>query len=293
MKKGLRVVVVGNGIAGAAFVEELLKEGPDKASITLYGAEKVGTYNRVRLSEYMAGTVGLEELGMRQRGWYEERGIDVRLGVRVLEVDTVKREVLGSDGERVVYDRLVFATGSESFVPPIPGRDKEGVFVFRTVEDVERMLEAAPKRAVVMGGGLLGLEAAWGLVARGAAVTVVDLAKHLMNQQLDKAAGVMLKREIEKIGVGVRLGAFTEEISGNGKVEGVRLRGGEELPADMVVVCAGIRSNVGLARACRIETERGIIVDDFMKTSVPDVYAVGECAEHDGVVYGLVAPALE
>jgi nitrite reductase (NADH) large subunit len=293
MSERLRVVVVGNGIAGAAFVDELLEEDPDRVSITLYGAEKVGTYNRVRLSEYMAGAVGLEELGMRPKAWYEERGIDVRLGVRVLEVDTKEREVLGSDGERVAYDRLVFATGSESFVPPIPGRDKEGGFVFRTVEDVERMLEAAPKRAVVIGGGLLGLEAAWGLVARGAEVTVVDLAGHLMSQQLDRVAGGMLRREIEKMGVGVRLSAFTEEILGNGKVEGVRLRGGEELPADTVVICAGIRPNAELARASGIKTNRGVIVDDRLETSAPGVYAVGECAEHDGAVYGLVAPALE
>src|SRR5919205_3005588 len=293
MSERLRIVVVGNGIAGAAFVDELLKENPEEASITLYGAEKVGTYNRVRLSEYMAGAVGLEELGMRPKEWYEERGIDLRLGVRVLEVSTKKQEVLGSDGKSVAYDKLVFAMGSESFVPPIPGRDKEGVFVFRTVEDVERMLEASPKKAVVVGGGLLGLEAAWGLVARGAKVTVVDLAGHLMSQQLDKAAGLMLRREIEKMGVGVRLGAFTEEIFGNGRVEGVRLREGEELPADMVVVCAGIRSNAELARACGIKTNRGIIVNGRLETSVPDVYAVGECAEHDGVVYGLVAPTLE
>src|SRR5918912_539976 len=293
MSERLRIVVVGNGIAGAAFVDELLKENPEEASITLYAAEKVGTYNRVRLSEYMAGAVGLEELGMRPKEWYEERGIDLRLGVRVLEVSTKKQEVLGSDGKRVAYDKLVFATGSESFVPPIPGRDKEGVFVFRTVEDVERMLEAAPKRAVVVGGGLLGLEAAWGLVARGAKVTVVDLAGHLMSQQLDRAAGIMLRREIEKMGVGVRHGAFTEEISASDKVEGVRLREGEKLPADMAVICAGIRSNAGLAQACRIKTSRGIIVNDRLETSASNVYAVGECAEHEGVVYGLVAPALE
>ena len=293
MSEKLRIIVVGNGIAGAALVDELLNNNPEEVSITLYGAEKVGTYNRVRLSEYMAGTVGLEELGLRPKEWYEERGIDLRLGVRVLAVDTKKQEVLGSDGERVAYDKLVFATGSEAFVPPIPGRDKEGVFVFRTVEDVERMLEASPKRAVVVGGGLLGLEAAWGLVAQGAKVTVVDLAGHLMSQQLDKAAGIMLRREIEKMGVGVRLGAFTEEISGNGKVEGVRLREGEELPADMAVICAGIRSNAGLAQACGIKTNRGIIVNDRLETSASNVYAVGECAEHEGVVYGLVAPALE
>jgi nitrite reductase (NADH) large subunit len=293
MSEKLKIVVIGNGIAGAAFVDELLEEGSGRVSITLYGAEEVGTYNRVRLSEYMAGAVGLEELGMRPKEWYEERGIDLRLGVRVLKVDTEGREVLGSDGERIAYERLVFATGSEPFVLPVPGREKEGVFVFRTVEDVERMLEATPKRAVVIGGGLLGLEAAWGLVARGAKVTVVDLARHLMSQQLDGAAGVMLRREIEKMGVGVRLNALIEEISGNGKVEGVRLRGGEELPADMVVVCAGIRSNAGLARACGIRTERGIVVDARLETSVPDVYAVGECAEHDGVVHGLVALALE
>ncbi|MBV9453743.1 MAG: NAD(P)/FAD-dependent oxidoreductase [Rubrobacter sp.] len=293
MSERLKVAVAGNGIAGAAFVDELLKENPEEVSITLYGAEKVGTYNRVRLSEYMAGAVGLEELGMRPKEWYEECGIDLRLGVRVLEVNTEKQRVSGSDGKSVAYDKLVFATGSESFVPPIPGRHKEGVFVFRTVEDVERMLEATPERAVVVGGGLLGLEAAWGLVARGAKVTVVDLAGHLMSQQLDKTAGIMLRREIEKMEVGVRLGAFTEEITGGGKVRGVRLRDGEELAADTVVICAGIRPNVELAQACGINTNRGIIVDDHLQTSACNVYAVGECAEHEGVVYGLVAPALE
>ncbi|HLM78941.1 MAG TPA: nitrite reductase large subunit NirB [Rubrobacteraceae bacterium] len=293
MSKRSKVVVIGNGIAGAAFVDELLTEGPEGASITLYGDEKVGTYDRVRLSEYMAGTVGLEELGLRPKEWYEERGIDLRLGVKVIGVDTRSREVMGSDGDWVAYDRLIFATGSQSFVPPIPGHDKEGVFVFRTVEDVEQILEAAPKKAVVIGGGLLGLEAAWGLVARGAEVTVVDRAGHLMNQQLDKAAGVMLRKKIAELGVGIRLEALTEEISGNGKVEDVRLQDGEKLPADMVVICAGIRSNAKLAHECGIETNHGIIVDDYLRTSAPEVYAVGECAEHNGVVYGLVAPALE
>jgi NAD(P)H-nitrite reductase large subunit len=293
MDEKLKVVVVGNGIAGAALVDALLDREPDGVEITLYGAEEVGTYDRVRLSEYMAGTVSLEDLGMRPREWYEERGIDLRLGVRVEEIDPENRRVRGDDGDWVRYDRLVLATGSESFVPPIPGREKKGVFVFRTVADVERMLEAAPEKAVVIGGGLLVLEAAYGLAARGARVTVLDLAEHLMSQQLDEPAGIMLRREIGKLGVSARLGAMTEEILGNGRTDGVRLGGGDELEADMVVICTGIRPNADLAREAGIETNRGIVVDDHMRTSVEDIYAVGECAEHDGVVYGLVAPALE
>ncbi|PLS83185.1 MAG: nitrite reductase large subunit, partial [Actinobacteria bacterium] len=287
------IVVIGNGIAGAALVDSLLKEAPNDFSITLYGDEHVGTYDRVRLSEYMAGSVGLEELGMRPKDWYTERGIDVRLGVRVEEINTSSKEVRGEDGEWVPYDKVVLATGSSSWVPPLIGREKDGVFVFRTVRDTEEMLEAEPEKAVVIGGGLLGLEAAYGLKTRGADVTVVHLAGHLMNQQLDAPAGAMLGRAMAGLGIDVRLNAFTEEILGNGNVKGVRLRGGEDLDANLVVICTGIRPNAGLARRAGLKVNTGIVVDDHLKTSAEDVYAVGECAEHGGVTIGLVAPALE
>ncbi|MBA4116255.1 MAG: NAD(P)/FAD-dependent oxidoreductase [Rubrobacter sp.] len=289
----LKIVVVGNGNAGAALVDSLLAKDSDGIEITLYGDEEVGTYDRIRLSEYMAGAVNLDDLGMRSDDWYEERNVTFRRGVHLQEVDTRKQQVKGTDEECVEYDRLIFAIGSSSAVPPIEGRDKEGVFVFRTVRDVEDMLEASPEKAVVIGGGLLGLEAAYGLMQHDAEVTVVDLAGHLMSQQLDPVAGRMLQREIEKMGIGVRVEAATEEITGNGKVQGVKLKSDEYLPADMVVICTGIKPNTYPAGYAGIRVNRGILVNEHMETSCPNVYAVGECTEFNGQVIGLVAPALE
>lgn len=293
MTEKMRIVVVGNGNAGAALVDGLLAKDPDGVDITLYGDEVVGTYDRIRLSEYMAGAVDLEGLGMRPDGWYEERGVHFRRGVRVEEVDKEGQRVRGTDGEWIPYDRLVFATGASPAVPPIEGRDKKGVFVFRTVQNVEEMLDAAPERAVVIGGGLLGLEAAYGLLNHEAEVTVLQLTKHLMDQQLDAAAGRMLKHEIEKMGISVRTEANTEEIFGNGRVQGVKLKSGEYLPADMVVICIGIIPNKGLAGRAGIRANRGILVNGHMETSAKNVYAVGECTEFEGQLIGLVAPAME
>ncbi len=293
MSEKLKIAVVGNGNAGAALVDSLLAKGSGGVEITLYGDEEVGTYDRIRLSEYMAGTVNLEDLGMRSDGWYRERNVDFRRGVHVEEVDTGEQRVKGTDEEWVPYDRLIFATGSSAAVPPIEGRDKEGVFVFRTVRDVEDMLEAAPRRAVVIGGGLLGLEAAYGLLTHDAEITVLELGGHLMNQQLDSAAGRMLKREMEKMGIDARVGAATEGILGNGQVKGVKLESGEYLPADMVVICTGIRPNTRPAGHSGIRVNRGILVNERMETSAENVYAVGECTEFDGQLIGLVAPALE
>lgn len=293
MSERLRIVVVGNGNAGAALVDSLLAKDAEGVHITLYGGEEVGTYDRVRLSEYMAGTVDLENLGMRSDDWYEEQNVDFRRGVLVERIDIKGQKVRGADGEWVNYDRLILATGSSSSVPPIEGRDKRGVFVFRTVRDVEEMLEAAPEKAVVIGGGLLGLEAAYGLLTHDAEVTVLHRSGHLMNQQLDPPAGRMLKNEIEKLGVGVRVEANTEEILGNGKVQGVRLKTGEFLPADMVVICTGIVLNTRPAGPSGIRVNNGILVDEHMQTSAENVFAVGECTEFNGQLIGLVAPALE
>ncbi len=293
MAEKLKIVVVGNGNAGAALVDSLLAKDSGRVEITLYGDEEVGTYDRLRLSEFMAGTVDLAQLGMRSDDWYEERNVRFRRGVRVEELDTKAQKVRGTDGEWVPYDRLVFATGSSSSVPPIEGRDKKGVFVFRTVRDVEEMLEAAPERAVVIGGGLLGLEAAYGLTTHGSEVTVLHRSPHLMNQQLDPAAGRMLGREIEKIGIRFKVGANTEEIMGKGRVQGVKLKSGEYLPADMVVICTGIRPNKGLAGRAGVRANSGILVNEHMETNVKNVYAVGECTEYNGQLIGLVAPALE
>ncbi len=293
MAEKLKIVVVGNGNAGAALVDSLLAKDSGRVEITLYGDEEVGTYDRLRLSEFMAGTVDLAQLGMRSDDWYEERNVRFRRGVRVEELDTKAQKVRGTDGEWVPYDRLVFATGSSSSIPPIEGRDKKGVFVFRTVRDVEEMLEAAPERAVVIGGGLLGLEAAYGLTTHGSEVTVLHRSPHLMNQQLDPAAGRMLGREIEKIGIRFKVGANTEEIMGKGRVQGVKLKSGEYLPADMVVICTGIRPNKGLAGRAGVRANSGILVNEHMETNVKNVYAVGECTEYNGQLIGLVAPALE
>ena len=293
MSGKLKIAVIGNGNAGAALVDSLLAKKADGVEITLYGDEKVGTYDRIRLSEYMAGTIDLNELGMRPDDWYEDRSVDFRRGVHVEEVDTKEQKVKGTDGEWVEYDRLVFATGSSSSVPPIEGRNRKGVFVFRTVRDVEEMLEAAPKKAVVIGGGLLGLEAAYGLLQHDAEVTVLQLTGHLMDQQLDPPAGRMLKRTMEKMGVTVKVEADTEEIFGNGHVQGVKLKSGEWIPADMVVICTGIKPNTKPAGAAGIRANRGILVNEHMETGTPNVYAVGECTEYNGQLIGLVAPALE
>lgn len=288
----LRVVVVGNGNIGAAFMDSLMERASDRVSLTVYGEEPTGTYDRIRLSEYMAGHAGLAELGMRTGEWYAERGIDARLGVRVVEINTTTQTVRGSDGEWVEYDRLVLATGSSSAVPDLPGRNRNGVFVFRTVEDVEKMLEAAPGRAAVIGGGLLGLEAAYGLHCRGAEVSVVHRSGHLMNQQLDETAGEMLRRRVAEMGIGVHTRRNPARISGNGGVEALELDDGTSLPAEAVVICTGIRPNIALAVESGLETNRGILVDEYLRTSAENVYAIGECTEFESGLIGLVAPGL-
>ncbi|CAN5910409.1 NADPH-nitrite reductase [soil metagenome] len=293
MTEKLKVVVVGNGNIGANFVDGLVERAAGRVEVTLYGDEEVGTYDRIRLSEYLAGDAAFSELGTRQEDWYEQHDIDLRIGVRVTQIDTTVQWVLGSDDKWVDYDRLVLATGSSSHVPEIPGRIKDGVFVFRTLADAEDMLENSPEKAVIVGGGLLGLEAAYGLLAREAEVTVLHRSGHLMNRQIDLPAGIMLKREMEKMGVGVRLNTSPAEIMGNGRVEGLRTDEDEELPADMVVVCTGIRPNVQVVRESGIETDRGVVVDDRMRTSAEHVFAIGECAEHNGVIQGVVSPGLE
>ena len=293
MSEKQRIVVVGNGNAGAGLVDSLLAKDRDGVEITLYGDEEAGTYDRVRLSEYMAGVVDLSELGMRSDEWYEDNDVTFHRGVRVEEVDTEGQKVKGEDGEWVEYDRLIFAIGSSSSVPPIEGADKKGVFVFRTVRDVEEMLETGPEKAAVIGGGLLGLEAAYGLTTHDSEVTVLHRSGHIMNQQLDPPAGRMLRQKIEKIGIGVRVESDTEEILGNGKVEGLRLKSGEEIEADMVVICTGISPNIQPVQGTNVEVNSGIIVNEHMETNVENVYAVGECTEFNGQLIGLVAPALE
>ncbi|MGI8650233.1 MAG: nitrite reductase large subunit NirB [Rubrobacter sp.] len=288
-----KITVVGNGNAGATLVDSLLAKGGDGVKITVYGDEHVGAYDRIRLSEYMAGEIDLSGIGLRSDDWYRDNNVRFRRGVRVEEIDTEAKQTRGTDGDWVAYDKLVLATGSSSSVPEIPGRDKEGVFVFRTVRDVEEMLEASPRKAVVIGGGLLGLEAAYGLTNHDAEVTVLHRSPHLMNQQLDPTAGKMLTKKVEELGISVQTGANTDEILGNGKVEGLKLVDGRELEADMVVICTGIDPNVHPAHGTRIEVGNGILVNEYMETNIDSVYAVGECTEFEGQLIGLVAPALE
>jgi nitrite reductase (NADH) large subunit len=290
----MRLIVIGNGMAGVAAIEEIVKR-PSRPDITVFGGEPYVNYNRILLSDVLACAKTFNEIYLNTRSWYEEHGIQLHTGVFVTGIDLEQKEVIIQTGERYPYDRLLIATGSVPFIPPIKGTDKKGVFTFRNIEDTEGMIRrsADHSRAVVVGGGLLGLEAARGLTNRGMVVTVAHLMGHLMEQQLDQKAGDILKAEIEKRGIGVRLNCTVEEIMGNGKVEAVRLTTGEIIETDLVLVTAGIRPNVILAKEAGLAVNRGICVNDYMETSHSNVYAVGECIEHQGKTYGLIAPIME
>jgi ferredoxin-nitrate reductase len=293
-----RLVVVGGGMAGMATVEALYAhaaaEGP-RWDVTIVGAEPEPPYNRVLLSQVLTGAVAEDALALRRPEWFADHEVALRLGVPARLIDPGARTVELADGEVLGYDDLVLATGSRPFVPPVPGTGLAGVHVFRTRADARSLLKAAAgaKRAVVIGGGLLGLEAARGLRERGVAVTVVHLADRLMEQQLDAPAASLLERALRDLRIGVRTGARTDALTGTGRVKRVLLDGGEELPADLVVIAAGIRPDVDLARTSGLELGRAILVDDELRTSAPGVRAVGECAEHRGTVYGLWSPLLE
>ena len=291
-----RLVLVGNGMAGMAFVEKLVKQSPDRYAITIYGDEPHPNYNRILLSSALSGELDLHSLTIHPLEWYDLHGIELRKGVRIEEVRCEERALVDQHGQRTPYDVLVLATGSRAFVPPIPGLDKEGVHVFRTLEDCAAIQGAAKTstgNSAVIGGGLLGLEAAHGLKELGLKTTVVQFAPWLMERQLDAPAATALLRALHKQGISVRLGAETAELFGGRRVEGLRLKCGAEIEADVVVVAAGITPNANLARNAGIRCGRGVIVSDFMQTSDPYVYAVGECCEHRGVCYGLVAPLYE
>jgi nitrite reductase (NADH) large subunit len=289
-----QLVVVGNGMAGVGCVEQILKYDR-RFDITVFGDETHVNYNRILLSSVLAGERSVDEITLNPLEWYERNDIRLRLGVRIVDVDPNVKTVTGDDGSVTPYDTLLLATGSSAFMPPIGGLDRDGVFTFRTLDDTRRLLErAAPGvRAVVIGGGLLGLEAARGLQVQGCHVTVVHLMPTLMERQLDPDGGNYLTGKMEDLGVRVLLSQSTTAIVGNGHAEGVALEDGTVLEADLVVVAAGIRPNVGLAYKAGLKVNRGIVVNDAMETSDPDIFAVGECVEHRGVCYGLVAPLLE
>jgi nitrite reductase (NADH) large subunit len=288
-----RLVVIGNGMAGCRAVEEILARDPERFDITIFGAEPRVNYNRIMLSPVLAGEKTFDEIVINTQEWYDENGITLISGDKVDHIDRAAMTIISASGRVEPYDKLLIATGSDPFIIPVPGKDLEGVVTFRDLDDVDKMLEAAGKggSAVVIGGGLLGLEAAHGLSLRGMKVTVVHLMPTLMERQLDEAAGWLLKTELERRGQIILTGANTREIvESDGKVAGVLLEDGTEIPADIVVMAVGIRPATGLARAAGLEVERGIMVDDHMVTSDPAILSVGECVQHRGMCYGLVAP---
>lgn len=289
-----RLVVVGNGMAGIGCLEQILKYQPGFA-VTVFGDETHVNYNRVLLSSVLAGEKDADDIVLNPLDWYLKHDIDLRIGVRIVEIDPAARVVVGDDGSRTTYDKLLLATGSNAWFPPIAGIDKDGVFAFRTLDDTRELLQrsAQGRKAVVIGGGLLGLEAARGLQVQGCDVTVVHLAPTLMERQLDPTGGGYLLEKLDALGVSVRCGMQTKAILGETAVTGVEFADGTTLDAEIVVVAAGIRPNVELGRQAGLEVNRGIVVNDYMETSNPDIFAVGECVEHRGVCYGLIAPLLD
>ncbi|MEW8343334.1 MAG: nitrite reductase large subunit NirB [Candidatus Thiodiazotropha sp.] len=290
-----RLVLIGNGMAGIRTLEELLKLAPEHYAITVFGAEPHPNYNRIMLSPVLAGEKSVSDIILNERDWYAENGITLKTGDAVTTIDRVGRRVISESGAAIDYDRLLIATGSNPFIIPVPGHDKRGVIGFRDIADVERMLEAAGryKKAVVIGGGLLGLEAANGLIKNGMEVTVVHLMDSLMERQLDRPAADLLKSSLESRGLKFLMEAQTTEITGSERVEGIRFADGSEIEADLVVMAVGIRPNMALAQDAGIHCDRGIVVNDTMQTFDPRIYAVGECVQHRNVCYGLVAPLFE
>ncbi len=290
-----RLVVVGNGMAGMRTVEELLELAPEGYDITVLGAEPRVNYNRILLSPVLAGEKRVEEIILHPPEWYAAHRVTLHVGDPVVAIDRRRRLVRSRSGRETPYDRLLIATGSTPIVLPIPGAQLPGVVTFRDLDDVDAMLAAVRRyrRAAVIGGGLLGLEAANGLARRGMEVTVVHLLETLMERQLDAAAGSLLRSALEARGLRFRMPARTVGVRGTARAEGLSFDDGSELDADLVVMAAGIRPNIEIARAAGLRCERGILVDDTMQTYDPSIYAVGECVQHRNSTFGLVAPLWE
>jgi nitrite reductase (NADH) large subunit len=287
-----RLVVIGAGMASGRMLEHLFEEAPGRFAVTLFGAEPRGNYNRIMLSPVLSGEKTYDEIVTHDAEWYAQHGVETRFGEAVTRIDRARKVVVSPGGE-TPYDRLVIATGSAPFIIPVPGKDLPGVLAYRDLDDTEAMIAASTRpgaKAVVIGGGLLGLEAAAGLRLRGMDVTVLHLMGHLMERQLDPAAGYLLQRELEGRGIRVHCRAQTQAILGEDRVEGVLLEDGTAYEADLVVMAVGIRPEARLGVDAGLEVSRGIMVDDRMVTSDPAILALGECAEHDRVCYGLVAP---
>ena len=321
----MKLVMVGNGMAGVRTLEELLKHAPEMYDITVFGAEPHPNYNRILLSPVLAGEQTVDDIILNPVDWYQENHIQLYLGKKVVKIDRKNRYVEADDGTRAEYDRLLLATGSNPFILPVPGADLPGVISFRDIADVDAMISASSqyKHAVVIGGGLLGLEAANGLMKRGMDVSVVHIGAWLMERQLDEPAARLLQKSLEEKGMKFLLQKQTAELvaspspaSGRGvgeragvdapvstaqtppspqgsRVTAIRFKDGSEVPADLVVMAVGIRPNTELAESAGLHCNRGIVVNDTMQTFDPRIYSIGECAAHRGIAYGLVAPLFE
>lgn len=290
-----RLVLIGNGMAGVRTVEEILSRDADKYEITIIGEEPYTNYNRIMLSNVLQKKMTFDEIITNDFNWYEENNIHLIHHDPAVELDSQNKVVRTKSGQEVPFDKCILATGSRSFILPLEGSDLEGVVGFRTIDDTKKMLEIARthKKAAVIGGGLLGLEAAKGLVDQGMDVTVIHLEKWLMETQLDEVAGNMLQKDLEKQGLKFLMATATQRILGTERVTGLEFKDGSTLEADLVVMSVGIRPEVTLAKQAGLQVNRGILVNDWLETSIPNIFAVGECAEHRGKVYGLVAPLFE
>ncbi|HDH08632.1 MAG TPA: NAD(P)/FAD-dependent oxidoreductase, partial [Gammaproteobacteria bacterium] len=290
-----KLILIGNGMAGMRTLEELLKLEPEMYDITVFGAEPYPNYNRILLSPVLAGEKTIDDIILNSREWYAENNIELHTGSVVCEIDRVKHSVKTEAGDEFKYDRLLIATGSNPFIIPVPGHDLDGVIGFRDIADVDTMIQSSKdhKKAIVIGGGLLGLEAANGLMIQGMDVTVVHLLENLMERQLDAPASDLLKTSLIEKGLNFLMEVQTAEIVGDQRVEKVKFADGSELDADLVVMAVGIRPNIELAKKAGLYCERGLVVSDTMQTFDPRIYAVGECVQHRGNTYGLVAPLFE
>ena len=290
-----KLVLIGNGMAGVRTLEELLELEPEAYDIAVFGAEPYGNYNRILLSPVLAGEKTIDEIMLNDEAWYEDKGIRLHKGKQVVAIKRGQRKVQAADGTEELYDRLIIATGSNPFMLPVPGRELSGVIGFRDIGDVQTMLQATGnnRHAVVIGGGLLGLEAANGLMKQGMSVTVVHIMDSLMERQLDEAAAQMLKQSLLDRGMQFLMGAKTKAIKGDQHVKAVSFEDGKEIAADLVVMAVGIRPNTELASSAGLYCERGIVVNDTMQSYDPKIYAVGECIQHRKQTYGLVAPLFE
>lgn len=296
-KETLQLVVIGNGMAGVRTIEELLKASPSKYEITIIGEENSVNYNRIMLSPILAGEKTLNDIVLNTQDWYEQHNITLLKGDPAVQIDRHRKIVSTKSAKQIHYDKLILATGSQPFIAPFPGHDLNNVLGFRTVKDVDRMLAISKihRTAVVIGGGLLGLEAASGLNRQGMDVTVLHSGGHLLNRQLDQRAATLLRASLEQDGIAFKLNVRTESLTGNaaGDVTTIKLTSGEVIPADLVVFATGVTPNIELAKQANLQCERGILVSDTLQTFDPSIYAVGECIQHRGTLFGLVAPLFE